>query len=295
MILFYGEGRLGNQLFQYHALAAIARPGECILAIGLEDLAECVELSGPPVRSLRLGLWGKRAVKYVVLPLLARPLSRFARLAGYAREAREGEPPVVQRGLLSRLVFVDGGYYQRPGAWVARFPARLTRPRAHWRRMAQEFLEARCPEGLLPVFVHVRRGDYLRHAFDERGSLALPVSYYREAIAQLRRRVAQPLLLFVTDDPAWIDGEFGDIEPRAVASSGQAADWALMACCRAGVLSNSTFSLSASLHMDDPQWLIGPLHWLGFRQGGWNPPGIELDDRRLEYIPVPAATEGAAP
>ena len=46
-IFFIGEGRLGNQIFQYAALCSIAPPGTKILAIGLEDLHR------PPVRSAR--------------------------------------------------------------------------------------------------------------------------------------------------------------------------------------------------------------------------------------------------
>lgn len=295
MILFYGEGRLGNQLFQYYALAAIARPGERIVAFGLEDLGNCVHLTGPRVVAIRTTLWVKRAIKYLLLPLLLRPISRYGRIIGYGREEAEAMPLRISRGMLPRLTFVDGGYYQRPGGWAARFPATLASPTPSSSRAADEYLARNCPPGTVPAFVHVRRGDYIHHAFGREGNLALPTAYYEAAIAHIRGRIANPFFVFVTDDVAWVNSQFQDVLPRSVTSSDTCSDWAVLARCRAGVLSNSTFSLSAALHMADPALLVGPRFWMGFRQAQWNPMGIELDDPRLAYIEVPAtAAPGAA-
>ncbi len=46
-ILFIGEGRLGNQIFQYAALSSIARPCARLTAIGLEDLEGLFDLMVP--------------------------------------------------------------------------------------------------------------------------------------------------------------------------------------------------------------------------------------------------------
>jgi hypothetical protein len=123
MILFYGEGRLGNQIFQYQALSQIAKPNEHIVSVGLEDLERSLELCGPKVTVLtRSGLL-KRIIKYILCPLLLRPLARTLRLFNYGCEPSHGLPPndgpsgelSIRVGLMPAITFVEGGCYQNAG------------------------------------------------------------------------------------------------------------------------------------------------------------------------------------
>jgi len=295
MILFYGEGRLGNQLFQYSALAALARPHEAILAIGLESLDASFVLHGPQVHALRLGLWLKRACKYLLIGCALRPLARTARLCNYGSEASPAQRPVaggiaVRRGLWRSVTFVDGGYYQRTGTLPGTFKAQPVRPSEAIAISARTILTRHCPDDSVPVFVHVRRGDYLTHSFaGDTGGVALPTSYYRQAIDRMREAIPNAHFAFVTDDPAWVANEFSDVAARSVHSSTVAQDWALMACCRAGILSNSSLALSAALSIVEPLLILGPRYWMGFRQARWIPEGIEWVHPAVHYLDVPQA------
>jgi hypothetical protein len=117
--------------------------------------------------------------------------------------------------------------------------------------------------------------------------LTLPEEYYRRAIAELARRFDPLHLIFVTDDPAWVQRRFADLPGISVVSSSAGADLALMAECRAGILSNSTFALAAAI-LGQARLLIAPRYWLGFRAAAWLPPGVKIDDPRLLYIDVPS-------
>jgi hypothetical protein len=60
-----------------------------------------------------------------------------------------------------------------------------------------------------------------------------------------------------------------------------------MANCAGGIISNSTFSLAAALFMRDPELVIAPRYWFGFRVREWLPPGIRFDHPRIAYREVP--------
>ena len=293
MILFYGEGRLGNQIFQYQALTQVARPGERILAIGLENLADTLELRGPKVSVLTRRWLLKRIFKYLINPLMLRPLARSLRLIGYVSETRDEDPLHPgpggslsrKSGLLRRLTFVDGGHYQDSTLWRDIFPSPQLRVTGRLRSAAARYLKSRSSLGRA-AFVHVRRGDYLGFQTYGLSDLSLPVTYYRTAIKELECRIGRRHLAFVTDDPGWVEENFRDIPDKSIASFDPAMDFAIMAECGGGILSNSTFSLAAAFLLDAPEIVIAPRFWFGYRPGKWLPPRIEVEHEKLIYVPV---------
>ncbi len=292
MIFFYGEGRLGNQIFQYQALSQLAKPGESIVSVGLEDLHRHFELRGPRLLVLTHNGLLKRIMKYALNPLLLRPLARLLRLFNYATETSYGVPPndgasgelLMRAGLFGGLTFVDGGYYQNSSYWPALFPTPLFRIHENLRGAAKRRLDAICRERHRPTFVHVRRGDYLIHTDYGLKDLALPTSFYRAAIGELTMRVGQTHLVFVTDDATWVEENFVDITNKTIVSSSVEMDFAIMTECASGILSNSTFSLAAAFMLKNPKVVIAPKYWLGFRVGAWYPPKMHYAHPKLVYI-----------
>jgi hypothetical protein len=294
MILFYGEGRFGNQLFQYQALNRIAQPKERIIAVGLEDLEQHFELLGPKVIVLaRLGLI-KRFIKYLLLPFVLRPLARTFRLLNYVHETQDGRPPqrgysgtlCHRKGLISNITFVDGGYYHNASIWSSLFPLRSSFVNPALRHTARRYLDSVCGASVRPSFVHVRRGDYLGYKAYGVSDLVLPVEFYRRALAELERRIGKRPLIFVTDDPQWVRENFLEFPDKVIPAFDAPVDFAIMSECGSGVLSNSTFSLAAALMVENPELIIAPRFWFGFRVGRWLPPRIEVEHDRLLYLPV---------
>ena len=295
MILFYGEGRLGNQLFQYQALSRIARDQERIVAVGLEDLNQHFDLLGPKVLvATRFGLMLKRVVKYLLIPLLLRPLARTLRLLNYVYEAQGGAPEHhgysgnlhCRKGLLRRLTFVDGGFYHNASLWASLFPLRSSTVNTDLRQAAKKYLDAACGVGVRPTFIHVRRKDYLGYTAYGVADLTLPVEFYRRGLLEIERLIGKRPLLFITDDSQWVREQFHDIPDKVIPAFDAALDFAIMTQCGSGVLSNSTFSLAAALMIEKPEAIVGPRFWFGFRVGQWLPPRIEIDHEKLLYLPV---------
>jgi hypothetical protein len=284
LIFFYGEGRLGNQVFQYHALSTLAGGGDSVVAVGLESLQASLDLHGPRLRVLTRSKWLKRIVKHVLIPCLLRPLCRGLRLTNYAFERESGDGAkrgadgeiVLRRGLFPRLLFVDGGFYQNGALWNQAFPAHTLRLKATLQQQARNYLHEVNAGAAPNAFVHVRRGDYLSYSAYGVADLNLPESFYRSAIATLRAQLGDVHLVFA------------DIGRKTIASFSPVLDFAVMAECNAGVLSNSTFSLAAALLLDHPSLVIGPQYWFGFRSGEWLPPRIRVDHPQMLYLPAAA-------
>jgi glycosyl transferase family 11 len=296
MIFFYGEGRLGNQVFQYQALCAVARPHETIFAAGLENLPGLFEIGGPKLRVLTRNGFLKRVVKFLLIPFIVRPVARTLRLANYVYEPllefagrpQPGGEMVFRRGLLGHLTFVDGGHYQNPSLWRVLFPTATLSLKAPMRDAARRLLSAIPPASGGLSFVHVRRGDYLNYKVYGVDDVCLPAGFYRAAIAELRRRVGETHLVFITDDPGWVAEQLGDIPSKTILSNDVLMDFAVMTECRNGIISNSTFSLAAAFIMANPGIVIAPQYWYGFGVGTWYPPKIRCEHEKLIYLDVPA-------
>jgi hypothetical protein len=114
------------------------------------------------------------------------------------------------------------------------------------------------------VAVHIRRGDYTLAA---EGNIALPMTYYSEAFAQLRRTVRDPTLFVFSDDI-----EFARTNPRMDAptvfvnhnsASDAHEDMRLMSSCRHHIIANSSFSWwGAWLGTIGDGIVIAPRNWM---------------------------------
>jgi hypothetical protein len=291
-ILFVGEGGLGNQIFQYAALSSIAPLGAKLTAIGLEEIGELFELNGPELRVLR-GAKLKRFAIRVLVPYILRPLARWLRLFSYVHDPEVGDSHRGsdgrvhwQRGLIPGLVFADGGYYQSSEFWREVFPPRWLSLRKVWRDRAAQLIAAQRVPATRPCFMHVRRGDYLGYTIYGISDLVLPAEFFHRALDELRARKSFDLLLVVTNDPAWARAEFAGVPEAVVISSDPRMDFALMAACEGGIISNSTFSLTAALFMTRPQLVIAPEYWFGFRVREWLPPRIRFEHPHIVYREV---------
>lgn len=299
MIIFYGEGRLGNQLFQYQALSHVAKQGERIFAVGLEDLEIGLELTGPKIYVLTRSGLIKRIIKYVVNPLLLRPLARTFGIISYVSETTQGIPPhdgpggmlSIVNGLLRGIKFVDGGHYQNASLWTEIFPSPLFRVNPQLKLAASQYLKSECGIQGRCTFVHVRRGDYLTFGTYGLTDLALPAGFYNDAIKEAESRIGKTHLVFVTDDPRWVEDTFRSISGKSVVSLATAMDFAVMTVCTSAILSNSTFSLAAAFLLDAPEIVIAPRYWLGFRVDEWFPPRIRVQHQKVLYLPVSADSQ----
>jgi hypothetical protein len=115
-----------------------------------------------------------------------------------------------------------------------------------------------------PVSLHVRRGDYAV-AFE--GDVALPFTYYFNAISIFKQRLNDPTFFVFSDDIPFARNNLPrDIKTVFVEhNDGFTAheDLRLMSSCRHHIIANSTFSWwGAWLNSSDGKIVIAPKQWL---------------------------------
>lgn len=90
--------------------------------------------------------------------------------------------------------------------------------------------------------IHVRRGDYLT---DSESFPVLPISYYDQAITQMREMGVNDFMVF-SDDIKWCKENIGD-EMFEYVSGDPVTDMRLMASCKHQIIANSSYSLFPAL------------------------------------------------
>ncbi len=116
-----------------------------------------------------------------------------------------------------------------------------------------------------PVFVHIRKGDYVNLGVD------LPIDYYKNAIDYVKKQIKEPtFFIFGQDCQEYINSEFKEINAQfeiiGEQNSNNKEDWKdimLMTACKHAILANSTFSWWAAwlgrANSDGP--VIAPSPW----------------------------------
>jgi hypothetical protein len=113
------------------------------------------------------------------------------------------------------------------------------------------------------VSLHVRRGDFTLAA---EGNIALPMSYYAQAISRFRERLGDPTFFVFSDDIAFTKEHL----PRGIRtifvdnndSSSSHEDLRLMSACQHHIIANSTFSWwGAWLNPRTDKMVVAPRYW----------------------------------
>lgn len=275
LVVFFENGRLGNQLLQYSVLRA--RFGGQLLLFGFASLRQ----AAPCERTWFVS--SGRGPRRLLLGLLRRVFDTLAtmRLLGRAQERRLGEECTfeVRRGLLSGVVVVGPSFFQH-AAFEPDFEKGL-RLKDEALSEAAAFVAGKA-SGRTPAFLHVRRGDYLRFPSPEQPA-AVSAEWIMAALAQLRAAMPDLVLFVCTDDPAWVRGVLPEGEGIVYCDRGELGDLAVMASCEGGVLSASSFSWCAAFLAHHAMrskgragTFIAPRYWVGHRRGEWYPPGYRF-------------------
>lgn len=107
--------------------------------------------------------------------------------------------------------------------------------------------------------IHVRRGDYVTNAGTNKTHGVLPVSYYKNSIAEAKKKSEYDEIWFFTDDPEWVKANFpfGKIIKH---QHDAIYDIFLMAKAQGMIISNSTFSWWAAW-LNNGDQVIAPTRW----------------------------------
>ena len=291
-ILFIGEGRLGNQIFQITAIKALYLK-RVVFSPSLRSLRNIFE----PVSGLNVRFSDRKTegvIRRIFLPALIRPIFKWLRMGGYCYEPLErvkngsignSGRAVAAKGLLP-LTLVDGGCYQNLSTLLSPSDFQCLKVRTDVLAAAGDVVTSVVGGRPWPKAVmHVRRGDYIGFKTYGLDDVTLPVSYYERAVARARQELGpEAEILVVTDDAAWCEQALAGLKPFTVVSGSEAVDFALLTMFPVAILSNSTFLLAAACVGPAVQRVIGPEYWFGHSVKQWYPPQIKSSDERFVYV-----------
>jgi len=133
------------------------------------------------------------------------------------------------------------------------------------------------------VSLHMRRGDFTLAA---EGNIALPLSYYADAIRYFQARLGEPTFFVFSDDPAFARKNLpGDAQAIFVDHNDDSTsyeDIRLMSACRHHIIANSSFSWWGAWLNSRPDKLVyAPRYWqlnAGSYYPGLFPPDWTIGD-----------------
>ncbi|MEA5452265.1 alpha-1,2-fucosyltransferase [Leptolyngbya sp. CCNP1308] len=281
MIIFNQSGRLGNQLFQYAGLKTLGQTNETLVLLGFEALQSTfngIEAKIINTRSSKV----ERYLSY-----------RFYEWANYlsqkniiqrVKQAKASINLFYNSSLLKTITVVEQNYFQSESFFDPSIVKSLVL-KPELLAFAKQSLE-QLPLRRIPIYVHVRRGDYLNWP-DKENSAVLPNSYYRKCINLIKADIPDAFFVFTSDEPDYIKATFGDLDNFYISTGTAAEDFALMTQCQGGILSASSFAWWAAYFArlwQNSSVFLAPKYWAGHSKQQWYPAFIKSSF--LTYVEV---------
>jgi hypothetical protein len=261
MIITRLHGRLGNQMFQYAAGAALAAREGVPLAIDTRRAIHKNE--GVLTRVFDLPLSDPA---YLPPAQHARPLSHALwRLIGrrprFRRERGLGYNPAFETwGDHSYL----HGYWQSE-TYFAPIAERIRKDFTFTPEMSalNREMATRIAAASQAVALHVRRGDYVALG----ASAACDQAYYNAALAAVTAGLEDVTVFVFSDDPAWardnLDVPFNKVVVDFNGPESDYEDMRLMSLCDHNITANSSFSWWAAwLNRNPAKRVAAPARWV---------------------------------
>ena len=277
MVIYFKDGRLGNQVFQYVGLRSNF-PDERIMLFGFDALNEAIEGVDAHIFTSKFPFI---IVVHRVFAMLLKLLARL-RLINEGSEFSDQKHYAfnIKKGIIPYLTLVTNTYFQH-SHYENDIPGKLGVSAELLNQGFNSITQMTLQEPTRPcVFVHVRRGDYISFPSVEAPAV-VPVQWYLEQIEILRNRLNKPVFFLCTDDIPYCVEFFSGLESVVITRNDEKGDFAIMCLCQYGILSASSFAWWAAFFSRRRSMLtqqegifLAPKYWAGHRMNEWYPPGL---------------------
>ena len=275
--IIYEDGRLGNQLFQYYGLLHYF-PCQTKIFFGFDSLSSLLSHSD-------VFLLTRKTLKHLHLDyrFLATALKLCVKLRLFTRITEvncDSEHHLKMHfGIFWFIRVIENSYFQHNSLFNC-LPTTLAIPN-QLITVAKKWLFENTPQLLqtaTPVFIHVRRGDYLTWP-SASFPAALDSAWYLKQIEKISLHITTPLFVVVGDDHGYNKSLFSVIPNAIVSDNNAVIDLALMSLCSSGILSSSSFAwwgafCSRNNHTHNKLY-IAPDYWNGHSLKSWEPPHFQ--------------------
>lgn len=273
MILFFENGRLGNQLFQYYGLRRYF-PNQNLIFLGCEDLKKSFDNITAKFIFKRQQI---KKVHFRILRIILLLLSKV-RIIGKITHSvgKKNFKVVVIRSFLLNVYIADSIYFQHQDC-IKNIDAppvlkkKLIKISKVWLKK-KKILSFKNQL----VFVHIRRGDYLSWPFAKFPAV-VDISWYRLAMLKIKKKINKPIFIIMSDDLSYVRKYFKESNFLIISNNQAEVDLAIMSMCSGGILSPSSFAwwgaFFARFKKKDRinSYFISTKFWAGHRLKKWFP------------------------
>jgi hypothetical protein len=272
MIIFFEDGRLGNQFFQFFGLKKLYR-NEKIILIGFKTLFSVI-VNDEQILKLPEILDKTKFKSFFksVLHLMA-----SIRLITESKEDKNNSNIIItKKGLLSRINFFSYGFFQNSKYYDLNNDILF---KTEIRLKAEIFFHNLNIRNKKTIFIHIRRGDYLIWPNIDTPAV-LGLNWYLNEINIIKEKISNSFFIIFTDDIHYAEDFFGDDENIFISKNNEVDDFLLMSMCDHGILSASSFAFWAAtlINKKSPTAnLIAPKYWAGHRINKWFPENFIFD------------------
>ena len=265
MLIFFSEGRLGNQLFQYAFLNAQAKDDEIIFSFNMTDLIQFFEIENTNFKQITpnryLTFFIRLFVRGVFLKFLV-----WLKIISFLRQDRNLTSVLpsynISKGFLP-ITLVNTDFFQSE-KFFSEKKLNISL-KSKYVIKAKSFLNS-IPNGYNKIFIHVRSGDYKSEKYLGQVGIDLPINYYFNAIEIIKSKFSKPFFIFLSDDVDYVTYCFAKVPNKIISKNSLAVDMGIMSLCDGGICSNSSFSWWGAYFMNSKQSIIMPKYWYGWKQ-----------------------------
>jgi Glycosyl transferase family 11 len=282
VILFFSDGRLGNQIFQYAFLNKLSKENELILCFNMKIFCELFDINN----KLFFQSSNKCIIiffKKILVPYFFTPLIKY-KLISYVEQKKDEDfnplPTLIKkRGFFSFITFVNTDFFQSEKFFKRNIVGKI-QMKQKYISIASDFLSI-IPIGYIKIFIHVRRGDYLNIIFKGCHGIELPFEYFEKGIIILKSQIEKPFFIFISDDTAYVEKLFQHVEPKIISKNSMEVDFAIMTLCDAAIISNSSFSWWGAYLIKNRKVVISPKYWYGWKKKVESHIGIQPKNSKI--------------
>ena len=274
MVVIKLQGGLGNQMFQYAIAAILAKKNKTKVIIDDSIFNIREKTLGYTPRDFELSIFKKsfNFAKNSDLLLFEKPsvLNKIKRKIqlnypkisteppfGFLPNLNQVKAPVYLKGYFQSYLYFSG--FEDFVMDLFQFPID---------NLSKENLD------LIPVLknkntvaIHIRRGDYITDAQTNQFHGTCSMDYYLKGIAAITSKIKNPMLVFFSDDSAWVKNNFEKVpfDKIFISHNKGANSWIdmyLMSICSHNIIANSSFSWWAAwLNRNKDKIIVAPKKW----------------------------------
>ncbi len=291
MHIFFGDGYLGNQLFQYSFIKFYLKPKKLFTTNFfplLEFLERDKKLKIYCLENRILVFFFRRFFIFILKFMSFIRLINSVSLDTYRYKGTIIESDKInKRSGIIPITFIYPHFFQNKKFHKSNNKNKIMIKRKHINR-AKKFLDSISKDKNKIIFFHIRLGQKIRHhyhtsnekndvqkftIFEKKGT-KLPNNYYMHQLKFFKKKYPNSKILIISDNIFLAKKIFSNIKDIFFSNLNLYEDLALLSLCSHGVLSNSSFSWWGHYLMKKPRLVVVPKYWLGWKSKKEFPLGI---------------------